>query len=66
MWLAVGCGWCPNVRPWQLDVIGTHKFGDASWMWFVPACVAAAVGCGWGPTRVAVTVGCGWRPRVCR
>ena len=53
MWLVptglvvtVGCGWCPRVWPWQLDVIGTHEFGDASWMWFAPAYVAVAFGCG--------------------
>ena len=44
--------------------IGTHEFGDASWMWFVPTCLAVAVGCDsiWMwlvPTCVAVTVGCG-------
>ena len=32
-------------------MIGTHEFGGASWMWFVPSCVAVAVVCGWGPTR---------------
>ena len=56
MWLAptcmavtLECVWCPRVWPWPFDVIGTHEFGDASWMWFVPACVAVGVGCGWGP-----------------
>ena len=50
---------------WQLEEIGTHEFGGASWRWFVPACVVMAV-CDWGPTRVAVAVGCGWRPRLWR
>ena len=36
-------------------MIGTHEFADASWMWFVPACEAAAVGCGWLPTRRVAT-----------
>ena len=56
----VGCGFCPRVWlwqfgvvgdrrmwPWQLDVIVTHEVGGASWMWFVPACVDVAAGCGW-------------------
>ena len=72
-----GCGWCPRVWLWQLDVfdaqvcghgqldvIGTHEFGGASLMWFVPAIVAVAVGCGSWPTREAVAVGFGWRPRI--
>ena len=42
-----------------MDVNGTHEFGDANWMLFVPACVAVAVVCGWGPTSVAVAVGYG-------
>ena len=50
--------------PRQLDVIGTHEFGGASLMWFVPAFVAVAVGCRSWPTREAVAVGCGWRPRI--
>ena len=44
--MTVECVWCPRVWPWSFDVIGTHGFGDASWMWFVPACVAVAVVCG--------------------
>ena len=45
MAVTVECPWCPRVGPSQLDVIGTHEFGGASWMWFVPARVAMAVGC---------------------
>ena len=49
----------------QLDVIGTHEFGGASLMWFVPA----VCGCGsWAwlvALRVrAVAVGFGWRTRI--
>ena len=47
-------------------MIGTHEFGDASWMWFVPVWVAVAVGCGSLPTRVAMADECGWFPRVWR
>ena len=62
--------------PWQLDVIGTHEFGVASLMWFVPACVArgqlevvgvpvfAGASC-WMwfvPACVSVADVCGWLP----
>ena len=73
----VGCGLCPRVWLWhsgvigclsvwprQLDVIGTHEFGAAWLMRFVPAFVAVAVGCGSWPKREAVAVGFGWRPRI--
>ena len=44
-----GSGMClmPKCGPWQLDMIGTHEFGDGIWIWFVPACVAVAFGCDW-------------------
>ena len=45
-------------------MIGGHEFGGASLMWFVPAIVAVAVGCGSWPTRAAVAVGFAWRPRI--
>ena len=53
----------PTCLAWQLEEIGTHEFGCASWLWFVSACVAVAVGRGSAPTRVAVTVGCDWVPK---
>ena len=67
----VGCGWCPRVWLWQLDVfdpevcgmIGTHEVGAVG-CGLCPQCVAVAVGCDWWPTREAVAVGFGWRPRM--
>ena len=47
-------------------MIGTHEFGDAIWMWFVPACVPVADVCGWLPTRAAMADECLWYPRVWR
>ena len=47
MVMTVECVSRPRVWPCELDVIVTHEVGGASWMWFVPACVAVAVGCGW-------------------
>ena len=45
-------------------MIGTHEFGDGSGMWFVPACVAVAVGRGWLRPRVEIADECGWLPRL--
>ena len=30
-------------------MIGTREFGDGSWMWFVPTCLAVTVECVWCP-----------------
>ena len=61
---------------WQFEEIGTHEFGCASWLWFVPACVAVAVGCGWrapisrrqlnvfGAHVSDMAIGGDWYPRV--
>ena len=47
--MAVGCGLCQRVWLRHLGVIGSHEFGDATWMWFVPTCLAVKVECVWYP-----------------
>ena len=49
----------PRVWRWQMNVVGVPVFAGAGWMWFVPACVAVAVGSDWVPTCQAVADGCG-------
>ena len=31
--MIIGCDWYPCIWRWQLDMIGVHEFGGASWMW---------------------------------
>ena len=62
--MIIGCDWYPCIWRWQLDVIGVHEFGGASWMWFVTACVVAAVRCAWLPKCAGMANGCGWCSRI--
>ena len=47
--MAFGYGLCQRVWLWHLGVIGSHEFGDASWMWLAPTCIAVTVECVWCP-----------------
>ena len=74
--MPVGCGLCPRVLMWQMDVVRYSRvWRDVKWMRLVSTCMEVAVGIrGWlgmtgswmclMPKCVSMTNGCEWYPRV--
>ena len=72
--MPVGCGLCPRVWLWQLDVVGEHLYRDDSCMCLVLTCVTWQLeeignhefGCAswmwFVPACVVVAVWCVWGP----